>query len=441
MGRGLPRPGRRPLRLAVCLSANANLGLTDCCTSQIKVANRARPLCSLFASSRPYNPLHYALYSSRPFGGGSRYVNAQWARVAHFARLNHTGSWAGAGVRKDLICGEQCVKAFHKRNPYPHDAISTPFILGFDWVITEAPSKSGEPWTKLKAPAILFVQRPVPNLVMVSNTAEAMQLLLDFAVEPAEQSLSLDRPDSKLVVYVACHGPTGQDGDVNLTPKLRRILDSPAVLRVFAQNANFQHAKLRGAPTGMLQVQLALRGDALTALAKTAPAWADRDAVVHACFHDMYQDRKDAKKFVTQQCNKNLCKWCDGSVKAAAPADQKKDFSAFGNPHLSILKYWREVVHYQFALSPFGNGKECGRTYELLALGVVPILHDYPGCRTAYEGLPVVIVKRWQEITPQNIAKWTQALLPQLNDTAAIWHRLSPSAMHAKMRAALNLSR
>jgi hypothetical protein len=66
---------------------------------------------------------------------------------------------------------------------------------------------------------------------------------------------------------------------------------------------------------------------------------------------------------------------------------------------------WRTKGEYAFSISPHGNGLDCHRTWEDLVLGCIVIVKT-SALDSLYEGLPVVIVKDWDEITESNMAKW-----------------------------------
>jgi hypothetical protein len=61
------------------------------------------------------------------------------------------------------------------------------------------------------------------------------------------------------------------------------------------------------------------------------------------------------------------------------------------------LDLYRDIARHKFILSPHGVGLDCYRTYETLFLGSYPIVKtstlDY-----IYKNLPVLIVKRWEDI-------------------------------------------
>lgn len=77
-------------------------------------------------------------------------------------------------------------------------------------------------------------------------------------------------------------------------------------------------------------------------------------------------------------------------------------------PNLTREETWRNMINYQFVLSPFGNGMDCHRTWEALMLGCIPIC-----CYNKLEhhthlpsyGLPVLYVNNWNEVTPALLKK------------------------------------
>lgn len=83
---------------------------------------------------------------------------------------------------------------------------------------------------------------------------------------------------------------------------------------------------------------------------------------------------------------------------------------------------WRLYATHQFVLSPPGNGYECHRTYEALALGAIPILKRHSDIRMRekiegmYQGMPVVFVENYeQEISEETIDAWEKQNRPLLS--------------------------
>lgn len=68
-------------------------------------------------------------------------------------------------------------------------------------------------------------------------------------------------------------------------------------------------------------------------------------------------------------------------------------------------RLWNIKGRYAFSVSPMGGGMDCHRTWEDLVLGLIVIVKTSP-LDPLFEGLPVVIVKDWDEITQENLNKW-----------------------------------
>jgi len=77
----------------------------------------------------------------------------------------------------------------------------------------------------------------------------------------------------------------------------------------------------------------------------------------------------------------------------------------FQRNFLRRLWLWQEKTRYAFVISPHGNGLDCHRTWESLALGCIVIVKR-SSLDPLYEGLPVVIVEDWDEITTENLRRW-----------------------------------
>ena len=66
---------------------------------------------------------------------------------------------------------------------------------------------------------------------------------------------------------------------------------------------------------------------------------------------------------------------------------------------LSPSQFYEKAASMQFAISPSGFGVDCYRSWEMLYLGVMPVvLHS--NLDPLYDDLPVVIMERWEDISP-----------------------------------------
>lgn len=82
------------------------------------------------------------------------------------------------------------------------------------------------------------------------------------------------------------------------------------------------------------------------------------------------------------------------------------------NPNVDFLgrrirrmDLWRERTRYAFVVSPHGNGLDCHRTWESLALSNIVIVKS-SSLDPLYEGLPVVIINDWTDISADNLRRW-----------------------------------
>jgi len=97
-------------------------------------------------------------------------------------------------------------------------------------------------------------------------------------------------------------------------------------------------------------------------------------------------------------------------------------YSEFGNPRQDAINKipkdliyyepslvdrettWTKNAEYAFTVSPMGHGMDCHRTWESLMLGTIVIVKKSQ-LDSLYEGLPVLIVDDWSEITQDLLDK------------------------------------
>ena len=75
-----------------------------------------------------------------------------------------------------------------------------------------------------------------------------------------------------------------------------------------------------------------------------------------------------------------------------------KDLVYYEPTQTTRLISWKKQSDYAFVVSPPGEGLDCHRTWEALCLGCIPIMISTP-LDAMFEGLPVLIVKSWSEVT------------------------------------------
>jgi len=75
-----------------------------------------------------------------------------------------------------------------------------------------------------------------------------------------------------------------------------------------------------------------------------------------------------------------------------------KDLTVIEENTVKRRKTWENMAKYAFAVSPLGNGLDCHRTWEILALGSIPIVKKSTN-DPLYKDLPVLIVNEWSDIS------------------------------------------
>ncbi len=88
-----------------------------------------------------------------------------------------------------------------------------------------------------------------------------------------------------------------------------------------------------------------------------------------------------------------------------------KSFITWEPRQIPRNEVWRRHADYSFEISPHGNGLDCHRTWEAILLGTIPIVKT-SSLDSLYDGLPVVIVENWLDVTEDNLRKWRTGLAP-----------------------------
>ena len=77
--------------------------------------------------------------------------------------------------------------------------------------------------------------------------------------------------------------------------------------------------------------------------------------------------------------------------------------------YASKMRLYQAKAQYMFDVSPPGHGIDCVRTWEALALGMIPIVlisHPPTPLDALFNELPVVRVRNYSEITPARLRTW-----------------------------------
>lgn len=175
----------------------------------------------------------------------------------------------------------------------------------------------------------------------------------------------------------------------SLGSSLEGLLNSPLLIRWFAQNRDFDHPKLCSLPIGInihnqwtnpLQwgggfILPAFQELQLRTIAESANPFNEREAKAFCNWH-FSLDRADRR-----ECGDAL----DRSV------------CYFQERPIPMADTWELQANYQFVISPHGAGLDCHRTWEALLLGCIPIVKKAK-MNDLFEDLPFIEVDDWRQV-------------------------------------------
>ncbi|MFY0689755.1 MAG: hypothetical protein JXQ90_21470 [Cyclobacteriaceae bacterium] len=90
-------------------------------------------------------------------------------------------------------------------------------------------------------------------------------------------------------------------------------------------------------------------------------------------------------------------------------------FNDYAPSRMVRSRTWKICSQYRYIVSPHGNGLDCHRTYEAIALGCIPIVRS-SSLDVIYEELPVLILEKWSDLSQELLdASWKELLAKPLD--------------------------
>jgi hypothetical protein len=196
------------------------------------------------------------------------------------------------------------------------------------------------------------------------------------------------------------------DYEAPASQKYMQYLEHPKLVHWFAVNTgSMSHPKRSTIPIGFEnrrrgtafpEVYLQARRQALTTVQK--------DRLLNLNFTPRNKDRQDAIKMFQNVSWATIQTF--GYDSSYLNTNKIHASSRQVNPDTTMQKqYLLELARYKFALSPRGNGIDCHRTWELLLMGVIPIVKR-SSIDSLYADLPaVLIVDRFEDLTAERLER------------------------------------
>lgn len=183
------------------------------------------------------------------------------------------------------------------------------------------------------------------------------------------------------------------------------LIQSENVLHIFAQNnaLSRMHPKVSSIPIGMDYHTLLLRPNTFYGTFQTI---AEQDNYLSLLTTLPLSFQEKCPLILSDFHHRNTSHgrpWEDRAQ--IANILQQSHVASFIEKPLPRPELWMEKTTYQFSASPHGRGLDCHRTWEDLILGCIVIVKTSP-LDCLYEGLPVVIVKDWHEVSEEMLKTW-----------------------------------
>lgn len=165
------------------------------------------------------------------------------------------------------------------------------------------------------------------------------------------------------------------DNNITETPEIITILNSPNLIKWYAQNIYFIHPKLELAPIGLANSM-----------------WPHGDL-------SLFNNRE----FINNRKIKLNRIFFNFNIHTN-PKIRQPCFNILSNilqtlPNISPQENQIRLSTYEFCISPEGNGSDCHRLWEALYLKVVPIVLRTPFTETLLRNqIPVVVLEKWEDL-------------------------------------------
>lgn len=192
------------------------------------------------------------------------------------------------------------------------------------------------------------------------------------------------------------------------------LLEHPYIIHIFAQNnaLGTSHPKVSSIPIGLDFHTLVWRP---RCFAETTASPQRQEQLLEGILSNLRPTKKRIPRAyidfhfrdtIKDSCMKRYLTLGEtrSEIAKTVLASGQVDQALFRMPRSHL---WCIKGQYAFSISPHGNGLDCIRTWEDLVLGCIVIVKTSP-LDCLYEGLPVVIVQDWSEITKANMKKWLQ---------------------------------
>eukprot|EP00966_Prymnesium_polylepis_P245300 5674779-Prymnesium_polylepis.2 len=204
---------------------------------------------------------------------------------------------------------------------------------------------------------------------------------------------------------------------LSIAPQIGDVLRNPIFRHVYYEGIDRPHLRTRPLPEGLADNYVCHYTRQIREAYEAAPSTPKEHTLLAAWgsywrANDLLPSRKSALK------------WLDEMKRKRTPWVHHRDIP---RDH-----YWREMSRYRFVLNPIGACVQNVRVWEALLVGTIPIgdAASYADVALQAEGLPIVVVEQWSDITEEALERWWGALSPRLRLLRPL---LTVDAIHARL--------
>ncbi len=187
-----------------------------------------------------------------------------------------------------------------------------------------------------------------------------------------------------------------------------QFIESDKIIHWYSQNCVREHPKLTKIPIGMDYHTLSTQDHEWGA--KSSPL--DQEKIAQSIL-SMAKPISDRKLEAYSNFHFKMDTKFSGDRREAI---QKipRECIFYETEKVDRLMTWKTQSEYAFVASPHGNGLDCHRTWEALALGCIPIVKTSP-IDSVFLDLPVWIVKDWSDVNSENMKAKVEEFKDMMN--------------------------
>ena len=217
--------------------------------------------------------------------------------------------------------------------------------------------------------------------------------------------------NKKIIIILQC-SDTGFPNEFSKKDKknyLKIIQDNKNIYKLYCVNFDLEqeHFKIKPIPLGIDYHTLSNKltpieqENKLISIYKSSIPFEKRLDLCYSFFQFIMFNRHNKDRYVAQD------------------ALDKVNFNVYQDKKIPREETWENMVKYKWIISPHGNGLDCHRTYEAIALGCIPVVKSST-LDIMYKDMPIIILNDWNEISLELLKSKTQEALKKSKETITL---------------------